>query len=340
VKTAGIFALAAGAVVGAVTQLIILLWGLRREGLTYRFIFAPRDPAIRHIFHLVYPFILSVLVTQAAGITYRVLVSDLPAGSLAALKFSEKITQLLTVIFLTSVTAVIYPLLSRKAAERNFIGMRETIASSLRLITFVTVPIIAGVVLLREPLIMFLFQRGSFTADDTLLTSAALLYLVLGLTVNGFSSVLGHATLALQETRASVAVSIASHVIAIFLFVLLVPQLAHAGLALASSLVPIIIALLYYLYLTRYIPDLKLIFWHRTYVQTFLLTAVLVATVAALRPFVARLTDYAALSAFFQLVLPAAAGSLVFFGGAYLWGIPEMHDVLAIVRHKLKKQSV
>jgi putative peptidoglycan lipid II flippase len=268
------------------------------------------------------------------------LVSDLPAGSLAALKFSEKITQLLTIIFLTSVTAVIYPLLSQKAAERNFIGMRETIASSLRLITFVTVPLIAGVMLLREPLVTFLFQRGSFTAEDTALTSAALLYLVLGLTINGISSVLGHATLALQETRASVAVSIASHVIAIFLFVLLVPKLAHAGLALASSLVPISIALLYYLYLTRFIPDLKAIFWHRTYVQTALLTAVLVIVVTALKPLAQGLTNQESISSLLQLLLPAVAGGLVFFGGAYLWGIPEMRDVTAILRRKIQKYKV
>src|SRR6185503_16691680 len=109
--------------------------------------------------------------------------------------------------FLSSITTVIYPLLSEKASQRDYVGMRETIASSIRLMSLITVPLIIGIAMLREPLIAFIFQRGSFDAFDTEQTSIALLFLVLGLTVNGISSVLGHATLALQETRASVAVS-------------------------------------------------------------------------------------------------------------------------------------
>lgn len=335
IKSFGIFALALGAVAGSILQLGFLWWGLRRQGFTYRFIFQPLDPAIKRLLLLVYPFIMSMLVTQGAGIVYRVLVSDLTPGSLAALKFAEKITQLLAIMFLTSVTVVIYPTLSEKAARRDFIGIRDTVAGALRLVTFVTVPVIVGVVLLRNPLVSFLYQHGSFSAEDAALTSLALLFLVLGLTVNGISSVLGHATLALQETRASVAVSVASQAIAIALFVLLVPRLAHAGLALASALVPLSIALLYYLYLTRFIPRLKSIFWHITYVKTAALALALAAAVTIISPLSRHLTDIQQLSLFLQILLPSLVGAFVFFGGAYLWRIPEMRELTAIAHHKL-----
>lgn len=335
VKSIGIFALALGIVAGSILQLSFLLWGLRRQGLVYRFIFQPLDPAIKRLLVLVYPFIMSVLVTQGAGIVYRVLVSELTPGSLASLKFAEKITQLLALIFLTSVTVVIYPTLSAKAANKDFTGVRNTIASAIRLISFVTVPVIVGVILLRQPLISFLYQRGSFSADDAAMTSLALLFLALGLTVNGISSVLGHATLALQETRAAVAVSIASHAIAIALFVMLVPPLAHAGLALASSLVPLSIALLYFLYLTRFIPNLKSIFWHSTYFKTAALALALAAAVTVTLPLSRQLTDINQLSLFLQLIIPTLAGATVFFTGAYLWKIPEMHVLVTLTRRKL-----
>jgi putative peptidoglycan lipid II flippase len=337
VQTFGIYALAAGTVIGSILQLSFLLWGLRRQGLTYRLVFQPRDPAIKRIIVLVHPFILSVLVTQGAGITYRILVSDLPTGSLAALKFAEKITQLLTIIFLTSVTMVIYPVLSAKAARHDYAGMRHTIASSLRLIALVTVPVVISVALLRESLVALIYQHGSFTAGDAALTSIALFYLVLGLTFNGIGSVLGHTTLALQETRAAVAVSIASQAIAIALFVLLVPPLAHAGLALASSLVPIAITLLYYLYLTRIIPHLAQIFWHRTFLKIIVLGTALTGTMLILRPLTRGLTTIPLASLIIQLVLPSLAGAMVFFGGAYLWRIPEMQDLTGIVRQRLRK---
>ena len=151
------------------------------------------------------------------------------------------------------------------------------------------------------------------------------------------SSVLGHATLALQETHAAAAVSIASHAIAIALFVLLVPPLAYAGLALASSLVPITIALLYFLYLTRFIPHLKSIFWHATYIKTIVLAIALAAVVTTIHPLVTQITDIKPLSLIIQLILPSLAGALVFFGGAYLWNIPEMHDLTSIVHAKIGK---
>lgn len=322
VKSIGIYALAAGVVAGSVIQLMLLFWGLRRQGLHYRWIFQPFDPAIKKLFYLVYPFTLSVLVTQAAGIVYRVVVSDLPTGSLAALKFAEKITQLLAIIFLNSVTVVIFPILSEKASRRDYGGMRQTIATSLRLIVFMSIPIIIGVALLRTPLIAFLYQHGSFSPADAAMTSVALLFLVIGLTTNGVSSVLGHATLALQHTRLAVAVTIASQAVAVGLFILLTPSLAHAGLALASSLVPLSIALLHFLHLRRTIPRLGSIFWHPTYLKTIVLSTLMGFIVL-----------------FFQtkLFLPILIGAMVYLTGAYVLKVPEMHQLTAILTSKLKK---
>jgi putative peptidoglycan lipid II flippase len=337
VQRIGIYALAVGVVAGSFIQLALLLIALKRQGFSYRFIFKPFDPTIKKLIYLTYPFLLSVLATQGAGITYRILVSDLPSGSLASIKFAEKITQLLTIIFLNSVTMVIYPVLSTKAAKHDMIGIRDTIGSSIRLIFFVTVPVITVVALLRQPLISFIYQRGSFSASDVAMTSLALLFLVIGLTTNGISSVLGHATLALQETRAAVAVSIASQAVAVALFVLLVPYLAHAGLALASSLVPLAIALLYFLYLTRFIPHLIEIFYHPTYTKTLSLSIVTGVLIFMIRPlsFLSILSQPAPL--LLQIFLPAIIGGIFFFTGAYLWRIPELLQLLSIMRFRWLK---
>lgn len=339
VQSIGIYSLALGTVIGSVIQLSTLFWGLRKQGFHYKFLFQPLDPAIKKILILVYPFILSVLMTQGAGIVYRILVSDLASGSLAALKFAEKITQLLTIMFLNSITLVIFPTLSEKAAKADYAGIRSTMASAVRLITFLTVPLIVGVVLLREPLISFLFQRGSFTEQDALLTSTALLFLVIGLTTNGISSVFGHATLALQETKAAVAVTIASQAVAISLFILLVPKLAHAGLALGSSLVPISIALLYYLYLTRFIKNMHTIFLHKTYIKIAILTVGLAAAVYLSLGMTQSFALPRQLSLLTQLIIPTAIGSLIFLAGAYMWKIPEMHQVTDILKGKFAKWS-
>jgi putative peptidoglycan lipid II flippase len=339
VHSLGIYSLALGVVAGSVLQLLLLFATLHRKGFRYRFVFAPADPAIRRLLYYVYPFILSVLVTQGAGIVYRILVSDLTTGSLSALKFAEKITQLLAIMFLSSITFVIFPVLSEKAAKRDFSGMRDTIASAIRLITFITLPLIAGVIILRDPLIALIYQYGKFTPEGAAMTSIALLWLVLGLTINGISSVLGHATLALQETRAAVAVTIASQAVAIALFVVLVPIMGHAGLALGSSLVPLSITLLYFLYLTRFIKNLSSIFIHRTFVKTGILTAIMAVAVVATAQAAESLVGPSTLSRFVTVLLPTLVGVAVFAAGARLWNIPEMMDVIAILKQKKAKWS-
>lgn len=337
VHSVGINSLALGVVIGSLLQLGILFFTLHRKGFTYRFVFEPTHPTIKRLLYFVYPFILSVLVTQGAGIVYRILVSDLETGSLSALKFAEKITQLLAIMFLNSITFVIFPLLSEKASKADYAGMRETIGAAIRLITFITLPLMAGVIILRDPLIALIYKYGSFTAESAAMTSIALLFLVIGLTFNGISSVFGHATLALQKTRASVAVTIISQTIAIALFVLLVPYMGHAGLALGSSLVPLSITLLYFLYLTRFINKLGSVFIHVTYIKIITLTIIMTVFVSGALSLLPPVTGSNFIGNLVTVLIPAIVGIALFGIGAYLWKIPEMQDLLAIIKQKKAK---
>lgn len=329
VRSMGIYALAVGIVVGSMVQLAILVVGLIKRGMRYRFFINLKDPSLKDLARLVYPFILSILMTQGAGIVYRILVSTLEEGSLSALKYAEKITQLITIVFLNSVTLVIYPLLSEKASLNDTAGIRSTLASSIRLVFFVTLPLILAVALLREDIVSFLFQRGSFSVQDAAFTSIALFYLVLGLTTTGISSILGHAILALQETKAAVAITIASQAVAIALFTLLVPHMGFAGLALASSLVPLSSALLYYLYLTRFIPSLHVIFMHRTYIKTIILSLLSSSCIWGIMQL--------HLPSLVQLLLSLSAGVLLYLLLSHVWHIEEMTQVTRIFRAKIQK---
>ncbi len=337
VDSVGIYALALGTVIGSFVQLSILLSGLWKKGFSYRFVFEPFHPDIKKLSYLVYPFIFSALATQVAGIVNRILVSELSTGSLSSLNFAVKINQLLTLMFLNSITLVVFPLLAEKVSKNDTKGIKATLKSASRLLFFVTMPLVVGVALLHTPIIQLAYGHGSFSAEDVTMTSSALLFYILGLTINGFSSLLGYAVLAYQKTKISVAVSIISQVVAVSLFFLLVPSMGHNGLALTSSIVPISTALLYYWYLSRRIPRLHQIFAHTVYLKTILLTLLLGITVFLLLQYTSSFTLNANLQSFVQVFIPTLFGSAVYFGGAYLWHIEEVHEVFAIVQGKVKK---
>ncbi len=157
-----------------------------------------------------------------------------------------------------------------------------------------------------------------------------MLFLGIGLTTNGISSVLGHTVVALQKTRISAVVTIISQVVSIILFLLFTPRMGHTGLALASSLGPIAIALMYFFYLRRIIPNLRYIFWHLTYVKIIVLTALLTGTVVA----VSLLTESSPV--WVRAIAPTLAGAAVYLLGAHLWRIPEMQQFAAILQNKRK----
>lgn len=335
-KTIGIYSLAVGALIGSVIQVALIIWALSRQGFSYHFLLKPSSPIIKHLIRLVYPFILSMLVTQAAGIVYRILVSHLPAGSLASLKFAEKITQLATIIFLTSVVSAMYPVMAEKASRQDMLGLKNSIATAIRLIFFVSLPLVIGIAILRIPLIEVIYQHGSFTPESALQTNIALFYLALGLVTNGISAVFGYATLAMQKTKAAVTVTIASQIVAIGLFFYLTPLMGHAGLALASSLVPLAIGLFYILYLSRFIPQIWSVFWHVTYIKTIMgsavLAAILIICLAALSELPSSLT-----TSLIRLIVPTVLAMVTYAAIAYFWRIPEMRQVTALVSQRISK---
>jgi putative peptidoglycan lipid II flippase len=185
--------------------------------------------------------------------------------------------------------------------------------------------------LLARPLIEVAYMRGSFSPEAAALTTSAFFFLIIGLITNSISSILGHATLAFQKTKAAVMVTIASQITAIALFYLLTPAMDVAGLALASALVPLSSALLYFVYLKRFVPSLWLAFKHPMFARTIFITFVMSIVVIITHSLTLNTNAY------LQLFLPTILGGTVFLTGAYLWKIEEMQTVTDLAFGKIKK---
>lgn len=239
----GVLTLALGTLAGTALHVGILLTALRRSGYRFRPRLELFTPDVRRVLTLALPFALSILAAQGAGTVYRILVSLEPEGALASLKFGEKIYQMTNILFFGTVTQVAFPAFARAAASPE--ALRARFSEATRAVAFLGIPLTVGTILLREPLVRLLFERGAFTPEATVATSLLVPFLIIGVLGNGISSLLGHLTLALQATKISVGVNIALQAIAASLFVLVTPTLGTVGLALVSGLGPFILVLLY-----------------------------------------------------------------------------------------------
>jgi putative peptidoglycan lipid II flippase len=126
--------------------------------------------------------------------------------------------------------------MARQAAVGDTPGVLRTLNFSLRLATFISVPATVGLVLLREPIIRVLIQRGQFSAADTLATGQALIWYAVGLVGFSTARIAAQAFYALGVPGTAVKLGLLSVAANVIAAILLMTPLAHGGLALASSI--------------------------------------------------------------------------------------------------------
>ncbi|MBL8058397.1 MAG: murein biosynthesis integral membrane protein MurJ [Anaerolineales bacterium] len=238
----GIYGLAWGAVLGAGLHLAVQLPGLR--GLPERRLrpaFSWSDPAVREVLRLMGPRLLGVAAVQLNFLVNTALATFLPGGA-SALDYAWRIFTMPQVIIAQGIAIAALPAFSAMAARGEINAMRTSLADTLRLVLFLTLPATVGLLLLGQPVTALFFQRGSFDAASTALVAWPLACYTLGLVSHSVVEIVARAYYALKDTWTPVWVGAAAMGLNILLNFALADGFtrlgwpAHAGLALANTL--------------------------------------------------------------------------------------------------------
>jgi putative peptidoglycan lipid II flippase len=185
---------------------------------------------------LMIPATYGMAVYQIAILVNRWMASYLPEGSVSYLWYGLRLMQFPLGVFGVAISTAILPALSRYAAGKDRTGFAATFSSGVRTTLFFTIPATAGLILLSEPIISVLFERGAFTHDQTIQTATALVCYSLGLTAYALQKVLLTSFYATLDIMTPAAAGTVALVVGILLNMILIGPLAHAGLALSTSL--------------------------------------------------------------------------------------------------------
>lgn len=240
IMTTPIIGLALGVLVGGVLQLALQLPVLVRKGFRFWETASLMHPALKKVGVAIVPIILGGAVYQINIVASTLLGSLLSQGSVTYLYFADRLVQFPLGIFAIAASTALLPSLSRQAAARDFEELKNTFAHALRLVFFISMPAMVGLIVLKEPVVALLFERGEFDATATQLTAHAVLYYSLGLWAFSAVRIVTATFFALQDTRTPVLMAIISIIANIILGVILMKPLAHGGLALATSLASIL----------------------------------------------------------------------------------------------------
>jgi len=235
-----VIGLALGVLIGGVLQLLVQIPFLVRMGFRFwektKFV----HPGLKRVGVLLPPIILGGAVYQINILLGTLLGSLLSEGSVTYLYFADRLVQFPLGIFAFAAATAVLPSLSRQAAANDMNGLKETFSHAIKLVFFITIPALVGLIILREPIVALLFQRGEFDAAATRLTAQGLLYYCIGLWAFSAVRIVTATFFALQDTRTPVKTAAASILANVLLGIILMKPLDHGGLALATSLASIL----------------------------------------------------------------------------------------------------
>ncbi len=246
------YALAWGVLAAGLLQLVLQIPFLVAYGIRIYPQWDWRLPELKQIGRLFVPAAFGGAVYQINVLLGTVLASLLPAGGVSWLYYADRLVELPLGVFAIALGTAVLPSMSRQAAQGDLTGLTHSVSFALRIIGFFTIPASVALIILRQPIVALLFQRGLFTVHDTLQTANALLWYTVGLWAFSGLKVVTQAFFSLKDTKTPVLISIIAVIVNVSGGLLLMGPMAQGGLALATSLAAAInLSLLFHLLTKR-----------------------------------------------------------------------------------------
>ena len=248
-----VFIAAIGVTLGGAAQCGVQLPFLWREGFSFSFRRPvwPVHPGVVQMGRLILPTLLGLSVVQVNLFVNTFLASTLPDGSVSFLYYGMRLIHLPLGLFAIAISTALLPALAAQAAAGQMKPFQDSLSSSLRLLVFMTVPAMAGLIVLRVPIVHLLFEHGAFDAAATSGTADAVLFYAIGLWAFAGVRVILSAFYALHDTTTPMKIGFIAMLLNVVLCLVLIGPLGHRGLALSTSLCAIVQLLLLFQRLRR-----------------------------------------------------------------------------------------
>lgn len=229
-------ALAWGVSLAGVVQFLWLLLAVHRAGLFPRPRLPRLTPRLKLLLTRIVPVAFGAGLYQINLLVDTILASLVSDGAVSYLYYADRVNQLPLGVIGVAIGTALLPLLARQVAAGDEQGGLDSQNRSLEFALLLTLPSMAGLIVLAEPIVSVLFQRGAFGAAESAATSAALAAFAIGLPGYVLIKVFSAGFFAREDTKSPVRVAVVALVTNIVLNLILMQVLGHVGIALATAL--------------------------------------------------------------------------------------------------------
>ena len=330
-ESAQLYLYAGVVVLGTLVMLLLPIPWLRKLDGRLTLVIDWRDPAVKRVLVLMLPVTLTIGLVNVNFVVDTLFASRLldPELAPAAIDKAFRLYMLPQGIFAVAVTTVLFPTLARLAARADTAGLRRTLDGGLRQIAFLLVPAGLLAIVLAEPIVRLVYQRGEFTEDDTVIVAQCLQAFSVGLVFNGWMLILNRSFYAVQTNWVPTGIALGAVLLNAGLNAAFY-RLGIWGIPLATSTVNVVAAVVLLVMMRRRVG-----LEHARRTMVVVLRVALGAAVAAGLAFAAWYGLDAALgrSLVAQLVSLGAGfavGGLAYVGLARALGLRELETLLLL----------
>ena len=233
--------LVVGLIGGTLVQGAIFAWALHTRGLP---MFAWRTPsdlplasrlAIARVQSQYIPAVASTVLMSATTVIDQSMAAWLPSGSVSALGFGTKLSAVMMSVGAMALSTTLLPHLSELVAREQWLALRLLTRRVALLIVATTIPLTIGLIVMSAPIVRLLFQRGAFSASETLTVASVQSAYLLQLPVHLLGILYVRLISALQANRLLTIGSAVNLTVNIALNVLFMRWLGVAGIALSTA---------------------------------------------------------------------------------------------------------
>lgn len=244
-----IIGMSIGTLIGGTAQFLIQLPSLLKVGFRFSPLLSFTDPGVRRVMRLMGPAIIGTGAIQIKVLVDTVVASGIDGGA-SWLNYAFRLMQFPIGVFGVAIGTAAIPTLSRLASEENIVKFRSTLSDAIKLVFLLAIPSACGLIVLGDPIIALIYQRGQFDGFDTNMTAWALTAYSVGLAAYAAIKIVSPAFYALDDAKTPMYISLASilvHVPTSFGMMQLLSNVGvtperpagfgHVGVALATSTV-------------------------------------------------------------------------------------------------------
>lgn len=320
-----------GLVAASISQ-FLLLYGFGRK---YLYKYSPtislKDPHLRELIRMAIPVMIGVSLTQINNIIDNTIASQIVIGGISSLNYAGKVSNLVNGIFVETIVVLIFPFISKMAAEDNIVQYKKTIANATIAISLFLIPAAIGCMILAEPIVQLLFGRGAFDDQAIMLTSGALYFYAFSMIGYGLRDVFARGFYAIHDTKTPMVISAFSMIMNIILNIILSRCMGLNGLALATSISTVFCAIVNMFFLRRKVGALGMKKILLSVMKIVFATSIMAVCVKLIHGNLVMI--HANLALFFSII----AGVLIYFILLVLVKVEEVQIILNQLKLRFKR---